>query len=268
MRLGRLAFHAAALIGAGLPMPEIAEAGAWTRAKGDGVIIASTGRRVAPAGSIAGGPIDDDSNFTQIYLEYGLIDGLTIGAKTFVELSSIDPTEGSAAAGAFLRKRVWQGDSGGIASVELGYAHPIERMLGNRFAAVEGAVPEAHLAGLYGHGWAGDWGNAFVSTGAAFFLRQEGAAEDLRLELTGGYSPSKRVMGILGLYGLAPLGSGTDPSLRVAPSVAFTFWPKLDDGEAEGTHRPKPKTLQLGFSFDLLNRDDGLGISLSVWNPF
>ena len=235
MHLGRVAFRAAALIGACLLAPDLAEAGAWTRAKGDGVVIASTGRRVAPAGSIAGGPIEEDSNFTQIYLEYGLIEGLTIGAKTFVEL---------------------------------GYAHPIERMLGSRFAAVEGAVPEAHLAGLYGHGWGGDWGNAFVSTGAAFFNRQEGAAEDFRLELTGGYSPSKRIMGILGLYGLAPLGSGTDPSLRVAPSVAFTFWPKLDDGEADDTHRPKPKTLQLGFSFDLLNPDEGLGISLSVWNPF
>ncbi len=129
-------------------------------------------------------------------------------------------------------------------------------------------MPEAHLAGLYGHGWGGDWGSAFVSTGAAFFLRREGAAEDIRLELTGGYAPSKRVMGILSLYGLAPLGEGTDPSLRLAPSVAFTFWPKLEEGEEEAKNRPKPKTLQLGFSYDLLNPGDGLGTSLSVWTPF
>ena len=267
--LGRVACLAIALAPMALWAPERAEAGAWTREKGDGVAIVTTGRRVAPAGSVTGGPIDKDANISQVYLEYGLIEGLTLGGKLYVELSSIDPTEGSAALGAFVRKRIWQDGKGGVASVEAGYAHPIESLLGETFAYVDpGAVPEAHLSGLYGRGWGGNWGSAFLSTGAAYYLRGEGTADDLRVELTGGYAPSRRFMGILSLYSLMPLGSGTDPSLKIAPSVAVTFWPKLKEGEEGGEDRPNPMTLQLGVNYDLLNPSDGLGISLSIWRRF
>ena len=264
--LGRVACVAAALVPLAL---DEAAAGAWTREKGDGMVIVSTGRRVAPVGSVTGGPIDDDANVSQIYLEYGLIEGLTIGGKAYVELSSIDPTQGSAALGGFVRKRVWQDGKGGVASIEAGYAHPIESLLGRIFSYVDpGAVPEAYLSGLYGRGWGGDWGSAFISTGASYFVRTEDTADDIRLELTGGYAPSRRFMGILSLYSLTPLGPGTDPSLKIAPSVAVSFWPKPKEGEEDGGDRPHPQTIQLGVTYDLLNRDEGIGISLSIWRPF
>ncbi|MCH8167963.1 MAG: hypothetical protein IID49_03615 [Proteobacteria bacterium] len=257
------------LVGLSLSAAGPACAGAWTQAKGEGLVIVTTGRRVAPVGALTGGPISRDTNISQIYLEYGLFDGLTIGAKSYVELSTIDLEASSAALGGFVRKRVWQDGRGGVASVQLGYAHPIESLLGASFAMAEpGAVPEAHLAGLYGRGWGGDWGTAFLSTGAAYHLRREQTADDLRFEFTTGYAPWRRFMGILSFYGLAPLGAGTDASLKIAPSIAFTMWPWIGRNDKKPRGPVRPSTIQLGVSYDVLNRNDGLGLSISIWRRF
>jgi hypothetical protein len=129
-------------------------------------------------------------------------------------------------------------------------------------------VPEAHLAGLYGRGWAGDWGSTFISTGAAYHLRREGAADELRFEFTTGYAPWRHVMGIINFYGLTPLGEDTDASLKIAPSIAFTMWPWIGKNEKKPRGPVKPITIQFGVSYDLLNQDDGLGLSISIWRPF
>lgn len=267
--LGR--WTCAALSAAGLALPPAGPvlAGAWTRADGEGLAIVTAARRVAPVSSLAGGPVDADANVTQVYLEYGLVEGLTVGGKLYVELSASALEASSASLGGFLRKRVWQDGHGGVASVQGGYAHPVESVIGQGLELADpGAVPEAHLAGLYGRGWDGDWGNAFVSTGAGYHWRDEGLADEIRGEVTGGYAPWRRWMGIVSLYGLYPLGEGTDASLKVAPSVAYRFVPETEseaDGEAEAQ---RARTIQVGISYDLLNGNDGLGVSLSVWQPF
>jgi hypothetical protein len=220
-----------------------ADAGAWTRPEDEGLVITTTGRRTASVGALTGGRTSNDSNISQIYIEYGLFEGLTIGAASFVELSTTDLTASSAAVGGFVRKRFWQSGHGSVASVQIGYSHPIESLLGATFSQSEpGAVPEANLAALYGHGWAGDWGNAFLSTGTAYFLRH-GVSDDLRFEITTGYAPWRRWMGILSFYGLAPLGSGTDASLKIAPSIAFTMWPWIDRNEK----KPKGRSARIPF---------------------
>ncbi len=267
--LGRLACVSVFLVGFALSAAAPACAGAWTRANGEGLAIVTTARRVAPMGALTGGPVSSDTNISQVYLEYGLLDGLTIGAKSYIELSTTDLNGSSAALGGFVRKRVWQDGQGGIGSVQFGYAHPIESMLGGAFASSEaGAVPEAHLAALYGRGWADDWGSAFVSTGAAYHLRGEGTADDMRFEVTAGYAPWRRFMGMVSFYGLAPLGEGTDASLTIAPSIAFTMWPWVARNEKKPRGPVHPNTIQIGASYDLLNPDDGLGLSISIWRPF
>jgi hypothetical protein len=266
---GRAACVSVLTIGALLSAATTACAGAWTRAAGEGQVIFTSGRRVAPMGGLTGGPVSHESSVSQIYVEYGLIDGLTIGGKSYIEFSSTDLERSSASLGAFLRKRVWQDGKGGVGSVQAGYDHPIEALVGNGLEYADpGAVPEAHLAGLYGRGWGGDWGNAFLSTGAAYHWRGEGTADDLRFELTGGYAPGRRVMGMLSLYGLGPLGAGTDPSLKIAPSVAYTMWPFLDRNEKKPAGKVRPSTVQLGFSYDLLSPGDGIGVMVSVWRSF
>ena len=243
-----------------------ARAGAWTRAAGEGILIATAARRASPISALTGGPVDEEANVSQMYLEYGLVEGLTVGGKLYLELSASDLEASSASLGGFVRKRLWQDGHGGVASVEGGYAHPVESLIGQGLELADpGAVPEAHLAGLYGRGWGGDWGNAFLSTGTAYHWRGEGLADEIRYEVTGGYAPWENWMGIVSLYGLQPLGEGTDASLKVVPSIAYTFpREEPEDGEDPG----EPRTVQLGVSYDLLNRDNGLGISLSIWQPF
>jgi len=268
--MGRLAWVSVFLVGFAFSAAGSARAGAWTQAKGEGLVIITTARRVSPVGALTGGPVSRDTNVSQIYLEYGLLEGLTIGVKSYVELSTTDLSADSASLGGFVRKRVWQDGQGGVASVQFGYAHPIDSLLGGTFAQSEpGAVPEAHLAGLYGRGWGGDWGSAFLSTGAAYHLRREGTADDLRFEFTTGYEPWRRVMGIVSFYGLVPLAEGTDASLKIAPSIAVTMWPwgKRDDKKPRDDPA-HPSTIQLGVSYDVLNQDDGLGLSVSIWRRF
>ncbi len=259
----------------GLAPGGAAHAGAWTQSKGEGLAIVTAARRVAPVSSLAGGPIDADANITQVYLEYGLIEGLTAGGKLYVELSASDLAASSASLGGFLRKRVWRDGHGGVASVQGGYARPVESLIGQGFERADpGAVPEAHLVGLYGRGWADDWGSAFLSTGAGYHWRGEGLADEVRGELTGGYAPWRRWMGMLSLYGLYPLAGGTDASLKIVPSIAYTFEPDAEaeaGGEAEAgaeAEAARPRTIQLGLSYDVLNGGDGVGVSLSIWQPF
>lgn len=267
--LGRLACASACWIGLALSVTGPALAGAWTRAEGEGIVIVTAARRVAPMGGLTGGAASSDTGISQVYLEYGLLDGLTIGAKSYVELSSTDTDGSSASLGGFVRKRVWQDRRGGIASVQAGYSHPIDSLLGGPFALSDpGAVPEANLAALYGRGWGGDWGSAFLSTGAAFHWRGEGMADDLRFEATAGYAPWRRFMGIVSVYGLAPLGNGTSASLKIAPSIAYKMWPRAAPGDKEPDDPVKPSTIQLGVSYDVLNRSDGLGLSISLWRSF
>lgn len=259
------------LLGAGIAASAAggAAAGAWTRAEGEGLVIVTTGRRVAPLGALTGGPANSDGNISQVYLEYGLTDTLTLGGKAYAELSSTDPDESTASLGGFLRGRVWQDGRGGVASLQAGYAHPIDSLLGGSFGLADpGAVPEAHVAGLYGRGWGGIWGSAFLSTGGAYHWRGEGLADELRFEATGGYAWDRSWMGLLSLFGLAPLAEGTDASLKLAPSIAYTMWPTKVHHWKRPHPELNPPTIQLGVSYDVLNRGDGLGVSLSVWRRF
>lgn len=267
--LHRLACACALWAAAQFCLASPALAGAWTRATGEGLVIATTTRRIAPPGAMFGGVADHDSSVSQIYLEYGLLDGLTVGAKLFSELSTTDPDEDSASLGVFARKRVWQSDKGGVASIEVGYSHPIEALFGRTFALADpGAVPEAHLGALYGRGWGDAWHGAFLSTGIAYHWRGEDLADEIRGEVTAGYRPWRRFMGMLSLYGLMPLAGGTDPSLRIAPSIAYIMWPHVGRNEKKPEGPVRPNTIQIGASYDLLNPKDGLGLSISVWRAF
>ena len=102
----------------------------------------------------------------------------------------------------------------------------------------------------------------------AYHLRREGTADDLRLEFTTGYAPWRQIMGIVSIYGLTPLGEDADASLKIAPSIAYTMWPRVERNEKKPAGPVNPGTFQLGVSYDLLNQDDGLGVSFSIWRRF
>jgi len=260
---------AAALIAACAALPPPAHAGAWTQPEGDGVLIVSGGRQTQPISAMASGIAESDKTSMQIYAEYGLIDGLTLGAAVFGEIDTTDLISGSASVSAFARKRIWQDDDGYVASVQIGGSLPFESVISDVFGESKpDSTPEVTAAFLGGTGWWGDWGSAFVSGGAGYAWRSEGAANEIRSELTLGYEPWRCCLALLGVYGAMPLGGrGTGSSLTVSPSLAYRVWPEV---WRNGVKPPdaSPATVQIGLSYDVLGGDEGIGLTFAVWREF
>ncbi|MEM7499358.1 MAG: hypothetical protein AAF371_15375 [Pseudomonadota bacterium] len=253
----------AVLTAAFLPSP--VGAGAWTQRKGEGVIIISVGRQGSPVSMLTLAAEEEEKANAQGYIEYGISDSLTIGGGVFSDLAP-SSGEGSANVSGFVRKRVWQGE-GSVASVQIGGALPIETLIGTDFAESKpDSTPELRFSILGGTSWWGDWGSVFTSGTAGFAWRSEGAADEIRGELTTGYAPWRCCLAIVSLYGVAPV-DGKDNSFRIAPSFAYHFYPSADANGLKEEDRPKPYTLQAGFSYDLLD-DEGFGVTVSLWKKF
>lgn len=256
-----LRLAAAALVALPWLLPAPADAGAWTRARGEGQVIVTAGLRGAPLnpGEEEGG----DGGNAQLYGEYGLAEGFTVGAKVLGDYVPGDPDEGSAAAGVFGRYRLWQNDGGGVASVQLDLQAPIERLFGEEFARSKPfSAAEAAVRGLYGRSWWGDWGSAFLSTGAGYALRAEGRAGQALLEATVGVEPLDCCLGMLSAYSRLPVeDDGTDDQLTLQPSAVWHLRRSADTG------RPTTSA-QMGVSYDVLNPEDGPGLFVGLWQSF
>ncbi|MEM6943914.1 MAG: hypothetical protein AAF565_09235 [Pseudomonadota bacterium] len=246
--------------------PTPLQAGAWTQRKGEGVVIISVGRQGSPVSMLTLAAEEGEKASAQGYIEYGLSDRTTIGGAIFSDVSP-SSGEGSANVSGFVRRRFWQGESS-VASVQIGGAYPIESLIGTEFGESRpDSTPEIRASVLGGTSWWGDWGNAFASGTLGFAWRSEGAADEIRGEITGGYAPSRCCLGILSLYGTAPL-DGEDGSFKVAPSFAYHFYPPTPANGLKSEERPKPLTVQAGFSYDFLDTDEGFGVTISIWKKF
>ncbi|MEO1724642.1 MAG: hypothetical protein AAFR84_19880 [Pseudomonadota bacterium] len=245
--------------------PGDARAGAWTQRKGEGVVIISLGRQGSPVSMLTLAAEEEEKASAQGYVEYGISDRLTIGGAIF---SDIAPSsgEGSANVSGFVRRRVWQGESS-VASVQFGGSYPIESLIGTEFGESRpDSTPELRLSVLGGTSWWGDWGSVFTSGTIGYAWRSEGAADEIRSELTTGYAPWRCCLAIVSLYGVAPL-DGEDNSFVIAPSVAYHFYGSTPANGLKEEDRPKPYTLQAGFSYDFLD-DEGFGVTVSLWKKF
>ncbi|MEM1276949.1 MAG: hypothetical protein AAGH74_10525 [Pseudomonadota bacterium] len=247
--------------------PDRAAAGAWTREEGDGLFIFSSGRQVAPVSAFASGLSEEDSNTTQVLVEYGLFDDLTLGATLFADISTNDISDGTLSAGLFARKRLWQGEAS-LISAQLGYAHPLEELVSDAFDASSiDSAPEIEMRLLYGHSLWGDWGSAFASVETGYDLFLEDREDEIRADLTLGYQPWRCCLFLMSTFGTLPTGDD-DPSFKIAPSFAYTLWPDIDRNAKKPEGPVRPRTIQIGINYDLLNSDDGLGIQVSVWRRF
>ena len=252
------------------PWPGDALAGAWTQPEGEGQVIVSGSVGVAPFTGFQGDVGDTGSSFTSLFFEYGMIEGLTVGGTAFVEMPS-DDADPTANAGIFLRKRLWQGEAGDVASVQVGYVQPLDDLFGDGFGG-----PDAHpthelsLRALYGRGFGGDWGSAFVSLEGGYHAQLDGADDEIRADVTAGYAPYPCCLGMLSFYSTVPLGDMDDAAVKLAPSFAYTFNARDPSAPEPGEDADvaTPFTLQIGVSQDLLNLDDGFGVQTSIWRPF
>lgn len=255
--------------GLALGLPQGAMAGAWTRAAGSGQLVMSSGRKVAPVGAFASGAAERDESFAQIHVEVGLLESLTLGANLYTDFSATDLADGTVNAGLALRQRLHHDDRGNVVSVELSGALPAERLVSRDLAASNpDSTPEIGLSALYGTGWWGDWGSAWLSTAGGWVWRSEGTPDELRGELSGGYRPWACCLAMLGLYGTAPLSGNDAASLRIAPSLGYTFWPELGRNDKKPEGPINAVTLQIGLSYNLIDTSEGLGFQISWWRPF
>jgi len=254
-------------------LPGLAGAGAWTQPEGQGQVIISGSIGVSPVIGVTNDVGDTESSFTSIFAEYGLVEGLTIGGTAFVEIPENGSTDNTANIGLLLRKRLWQGQDGDVASVQIGVVQPLDDAMGDRWGGRgTDQTNEVSLRGLYGRGFGGDWGTAFVSTEAGFHKQLDGDEDELRADVTVGYGPSPCCLWMMSSYGTLPLGDADDASLRLAPSFAYTLRrdPGASDksGEDEDDGSNALLTLQVGVSQDVLNVEDGFGVQISLWRSF
>lgn len=244
-----------------------AAAGAWTQKAGAGQLIASVGRNGAPQSPLSGAGSPVDSTLSQLYLEYGYSDTLTLGGAAFVDVPDADRAgEGRALVSFFGRQRLWQGEDGDVASVQVGYAHPVEPLVGESFGARNpNAVPELRLRALYGRGFWGEWGNAFVSLAAGYTWRGEGAPDQVQIDGTTGYAPWDCCMILFSNFNTLSLGDDDTTAVKISPSFAYT----LGGGNGEDADDdPDGVTLEFGVTQDLLDLEEGFGVEFSVWQPF
>ena len=245
-----------------------AAAGAWTLPEGKGQVIMTTSRKIAPVGGFFGEPVDTDENATQIFAEFGVHDELTLGITIYGSFSSlVDDVEASI--GVHARHQIWQGEDGDVLSVQGGVKVPVERWLGNGLGdSRPNSVSEVSLRVLYGRGWQTDWGNSFINAELGVNLRGEGLDEEVRFDFTVGHEPIRGVLGLLSVYTSVPLGNKADPSVKFAPSLAYTFWPWLGENDKKPYGPINPNTVQLGVEWDAINPDDGMTASVSIWKGF
>ncbi|MBY8977192.1 hypothetical protein KHP62_15345 [Rhodobacteraceae bacterium NNCM2] len=244
-----------------------AVAGAWTRAEGDGLLIISSGRRVAPIAAFATGLPDDDANTTQVLAEYGVIEGLTLGATVFAELSTVDLSNSTFNAGVYVRKRLWQGEKS-VFSAQLGYAHPLESVVEDPLGEdIYPSAPEVEFRLQYGHSFWGDWGNAFLAVDGGYDYLGNGEDDELHADLTVGYEPYNCCLALLSTYATVPVGR-EEATFKIAPSFAYTLYPEVRRNGKKPSGFIRTRTIQFGINYDLLNPDDGIGVQISIWQKF
>lgn len=251
----------------GLAVNTAAFAGAWTRSEGSGLMIFSTGRSVAPVSAFATGSATSDSNTTQILLEYGLLEGLTIGATVFAELKTTDLSDSTFNAGIYARKRIWQGDAG-VFSAQIGYAHPLEGLVDDSLGTeIDDSAPEFEARLQYGHSFWGDWGSAFTSIEGGIDIFADDKDNELRADITVGYEPYHCCLALLSTYATMPMGNA-ESTLKIAPSFAYTMYPDVSRNLKKPEGFIRTRTIQFSIDYDLLNPDDGIGVQISIWQKF
>ena len=245
-------------------------AGAWPQPTGAVQIIVTASRKVAPAGSLLGsGEIESDTNSTSILVEYGATEDLTVGVTAYGKLSATNANDYELRLGGHVRYRFWSGEDGDVGSFQLGTALPAERWLGDGLGDNRpDSVPEIRADILYGRGWQSDWGNSFVSAGLGFLYRGEGKPDEVRFDLTAGHEPWRGVLGLMSVYATQPLGGGEASSVKLSPSLAYTLWPWLGDNDKKPRGPLRPRTIQLGVTWDAAAPGEGIEPFLGIWQRF
>ncbi|MEO0387754.1 MAG: hypothetical protein AAF281_09530, partial [Pseudomonadota bacterium] len=113
-----------------LPLASAADAGAWNRPRGAGFLSFSIDYFTTAPDAAPGQTFNRAA--AQTYVEYGLTETLTLGGKLRgdVRIGGDAAGETASEAAVFLQYRLWQGQTGGVASVRGGVSGPLREALG------------------------------------------------------------------------------------------------------------------------------------------
>ena len=242
-----------------------AVAGAWTLAEGAGQVILTTSYKIAPVSALVSGLPNDDEAASQVFLEYGLFDDLTVGLTTYGNFSTVT-AETDTRAGLHVRYQAWQGANGDVGSIQAGFQTSVGAVFGT--PTPQDSVTEIDVRGLYGRGWQHDWANGYVSTELGYRARLGGQPDELRFDTTTGLEPWTGIIGLLNVSATYPFGEPGDASLELTPSIAYTLWPRVRTNDKKPNGPLYPPTLQFGVGVDVLNPDEGVRFSISLWRRF
>jgi len=246
-------------------LPTYADAGAWTLPEDETLAIVTTSYQIAPAASLISGVRTKEDLATQVFLETGLFEDLTLGFTTYSEFSRLTG-EADTRLGLHARHRVWQGWNGSVASVQIGFEVPVNDWIG--YPQPVDSVVEIDARFLFGTGWQFDWANSYVSTELGYRARRGGQSDELRFDGTAGLEPWDGILGLFTVSSSVPFGETGRASLELTPSVAFTLWPQVDSNDKKPVLATPPQTLQIGIGYDVLNPNDGIRLSGGIWTWF
>ena len=206
-----------------LLMPAFACAGAWPAPEGGGQTIVTNTRKVDRPRNLLGEDPTKVRNEVSFFAEYGLTPETTVGLVISGGFNESTPNglpdeiDVELQIGGHVRHKIWHGEQGDVASVEIGARFPAERWIGESLGDNRpGSVSEAYVSILYGTNWQFAWSNAFLSTGLEFRARGEGQDEEIKLIATGGWQPHDRVMGLFDFRWTEPLGALGTPSVKLS----------------------------------------------------
>lgn len=210
---------------------QAAQAGAWPRAEGTVFLSWQT----AIKGAAAPGPPRPFDRYEQIYLEYGLGDGLTLTADAYREDMEDRPWSGMISVSSLLKRF----EDGSVLAVEGGFgfdgSQNGEKALRLRSGLQYGRGFSAPFPGwlsLGAHyemqplaGEVDDESAALAGDTLAALLRLSRAPQTGKVAATLGMHPARDVMAMLQLR--AEATEGEDPVLTLAPSAAWRLSPHL-----------------------------------------
>ncbi|MEM7668906.1 MAG: hypothetical protein AAF317_07100, partial [Pseudomonadota bacterium] len=91
--------------------------------------------------------------------------------------------------------------------------------------------------------------------------------DEFRADMTVGYEPYHCCLALMSIFASVPRGLD-NATFKIAPSFAYTLWPEVKRNHKKPPGEIRPRTIQFGINYDLLNADDGIGVQVSVWQRF
>ncbi len=252
-----------------------AYAGAWTQPPGHGQIIYSSSAYATESyfdnrGRRQSQPLYRKLEFNP-YIEYGLFDGVTIGASLSYQYADQDVLfgrfwhRGPGDSEFFIRKRLWQQD-GFVVSTE-----PMVKLPSPTSPAVYprlgSSTPDAGLGFLFGYGFGSGDLHHFADIDIGYRYRFGAPQDQIRLAGTLGYSLTPNWMAMPQVFITRRRGTMQMPMFTLSPADDYDLV-KL---QLSAVYKFNEKiSLQCGMFSHVAgkNTGGGGGLTVSLWQSF